>query len=655
MNVWQQKTPVISKLRVKGEKVDTLAARLHFERIFGAADFLPEGMPPKAIVCIKSLRDPAPRTLRLNRFDLRFSDAWRNSVAREIEKHFRRAFRPIREIVPAQAESVVFTDNSELLACLASDWCRGFLAESWWWKSLFPNLQQAQTIARIWIEAAEFAPTALQLLAKKGKAAEFAARLQPNEAADLSKQIIRIFGLDKLQKALFESSEGKKESAFSTAENLTERENFPPKAFFAAFQKPAPWSEFVPETLHPSLSFQQQSLLGIGLMLARRPRIARSSEFARQVKLFCAELEVSRTAQRENKILESTEKPNEKTQPEIEKAFLKKDVKSSENKEAKILEDSLSSKENRAERLDVSNSLKSENFPATGKAEAKSNNLSKLTETKKQTKSYQTEKPEISQNAFSDTFEEVETSFEFTAETRFGGVFYLLNLGLYLNLYRDFTESGETEIDLNIWDFVAFLGVEFLGRKIKDDAVWELLKRLAGRENDENLLHEFAPPDEWRMPPEWVETFQTNQKWLWTNANKRLIVRHPSGFNVVDVRLRDDLQSHLENELKVYQKSVSETVESDSKKFSKHFSPANWLKNLAEYVRQRLFQALNLQTQRQIKRILFERSAKITVTATHLDVTFRLADLPLEVRLSGLDRNPGWIPAAGKYINFHFI
>ena len=36
------------------------------------------------------------------------------------------------------------------------------------------------------------------------------------------------------------------------------------------------------------------------------------------------------------------------------------------------------------------------------------------------------------------------------------------------------------------------------------------------------------------------------------------------------------------------------------------------------------------------------------------DLTLSLADLPIELRLAGLDRDPGWVPAAGRYIAFHF-
>jgi hypothetical protein len=28
--------------------------------------------------------------------------------------------------------------------------------------------------------------------------------------------------------------------------------------------------------------------------------------------------------------------------------------------------------------------------------------------------------------------------------------------------------------------------------------------------------------------------------------------------------------------------------------------------------------------------------------------------LPLQIRFAGLDRDPGWVPAAGRFITFHF-
>jgi len=42
------------------------------------------------------------------------------------------------------------------------------------------------------------------------------------------------------------------------------------------------------------------------------------------------------------------------------------------------------------------------------------------------------------------------------------------------------------------------------------------------------------------------------------------------------------------------------------------------------------------------------------VTPSRLDLHFSLAGHPLEIRLAGLDRDPGWVPAAGRTIAFHY-
>jgi hypothetical protein len=72
------------------------------------------------------------------------------------------------------------------------------------------------------------------------------------------------------------------------------------------------------------------------------------------------------------------------------------------------------------------------------------------------------------------------------------------------------------------------------------------------------------------------------------------------------------------------------------------------------YVRARLCLALGLESHHNIDTMLCRRYARVRATDTHLDVYFGLADLPLEIRFAGLDRDPGWVPAAGRFITFHF-
>ena len=115
-------------------------------------------------------------------------------------------------------------------------------------------------------------------------------------------------------------------------------------------------------------------------------------------------------------------------------------------------------------------------------------------------------------------------------------------------------------------------------------------------------------------------------------------------------------ENQLEHELKNYVEFFSEIEEVAAEDFAPKLNAAQrWLTHFFEVAERRLLQALNLETRNDLNKVLFEKDATIAVSATYFEATFSLAELPLEVRFSGLDRNPGWIPAAGKYVEFHFV
>ena len=170
-------------------------------------------------------------------------------------------------------------------------------------------------------------------------------------------------------------------------------------------------------------------------------------------------------------------------------------------------------------------------------------------------------------------------------QTGLGGLFYLVNLGIYLGLYGDFASPLRPGIALSIYDFVALVGQRLVSSITEDeldadrDPVWGFLLRLAGRREDEAPCAEGlgAPLDE-------------------------------------------------------------------------------WLDGLMPQIRDRLNRALGLtgEDPSELPRLLLVHPARVTVSGTHLDVFLSLNDLPISIRLSGLDRNPGWVPAAGRFIAFHF-
>ncbi|HEU4882814.1 MAG TPA: hypothetical protein VFT45_11225, partial [Longimicrobium sp.] len=65
-------------------------------------------------------------------------------------------------------------------------------------------------------------------------------------------------------------------------------------------------------------------------------------------------------------------------------------------------------------------------------------------------------------------------------------------------------------------------------------------------------------------------------------------------------------------------------------------------------------QAVNEDNVAEIPALLCRHPARLAVSASAVDVHLSLADLPLPVRVAGLDRDAGWIPAAGRSLSFHF-
>jgi hypothetical protein len=46
--------------------------------------------------------------------------------------------------------------------------------------------------------------------------------------------------------------------------------------------------------------------------------------------------------------------------------------------------------------------------------------------------------------------------------------------------------------------------------------------------------------------------------------------------------------------------------------------------------------------------------AHIHPSRTHIDIVFSLEHISLDLRLAGLDRNPGWVPELARVITFHY-
>ena len=81
---------------------------------------------------------------------------------------------------------------------------------------------------------------------------------------------------------------------------------------------------------------------------------------------------------------------------------------------------------------------------------------------------------------------------------------------------------------------------------------------------------------------------------------------------------------------------------------------AEALRRVLPGLRARLVLALGMRDARRLAGVLLRLPARVQAGPDRIDVHFELQQLPLSVRLAGLDRDPGWIPAAGRDLRFHF-
>lgn len=266
-------------------------------------------------------------------------------------------------------------------------------------------------------------------------------------------------------------------------------------------------------------------------------------------------------------------------------------------------------------------------------------------------------------------------------ETAFGGIFYLINLGLFLDLYGDFTTPLQPGLALSMWDFMALLGQQMMGGSLQTDPLWSLLASLSGRHVEESPDYYFEPPEQWRVPVTWLRAFpmqDNKESWCWSvEEDGRLRVLHPAHFLLLDIPLDTfDPLEQLRREMQSYSELWGQVTPQLSEGQAPLFpnekllpcgrlavntfadnvpqSLLRWLHWLMPYIYARLQCALGLTQTDDPCHVLCLHSASISVTATHVDIFLALKDLPIEIRIAGLDRDPGWVPAAGRFIAFHF-
>ncbi|MFL6254451.1 MAG: hypothetical protein ACJ74T_05490, partial [Pyrinomonadaceae bacterium] len=588
----------VRRLSAVSRERDALLLRLRLERALAGADFNPPGLPASAILCVRRLSDRRERpTHARTRGALAFAE-WQRSVAAEVSRLARHAARPALGSVPANAEAVIFGDRAELLACLAADWCEEAAPARWWWRSLFGGLDAAAAMLSAWLEAPEHIPAALGRLHSAGKLIPFARALGETQARSIRRRVVEKFGLYEVAAAL-DSNIGYEERETLTASPHAVADGDASEVTRADREVPkpssAPWLRYVPELRGYGLGREQMCLAGVGLMLLRSPSRVRSHVFSESLKRrrFDADAQSSEghaPAQTPPAVKAHAQRETEATTPP--EVFNVGHEMSARGASADVVDDFDEGEarsppaprrdakprtrvEHEGDAVDDSTVLTGFVAGDVRSMEADERGLSAVeVEAEARASLRQSRHEEEAAESESSSWEKTVTDSVETDEsvipspisqariqTGFGGLFYLVNLGLFLNLYGDFTTPLTPGLALPLWDFLALLGERLCGERLREDAVWVLLAKLAGRHEAEPPGHDFAPEDAWRLPAEWLAPFRAPCACTWSGEGVRLRVRHAEGFLILDVPLAlegrrrqtlKDVERQLDEELHVY-------------------------------------------------------------------------------------------------------
>ncbi|MEA3018009.1 MAG: hypothetical protein QOI38_2731, partial [Sphingomonadales bacterium] len=229
-----------------------------------------------------------------------------------------------------------------------------------------------------------------------------------------------------------------------------------------------------------------------------------------------------------------------------------------------------------------------------------------------------------------------------------GGLLFLLNAFLALGIYGDFSEPRRSLPGLSPFGMLRLLGRAWFGAPFVGDPLHGLLARLAGGRGAD-AARDFETGS-WSVPRAWLLPWPDAGPALVAGSKRRPMLWHPAGFPLAELdggnpgaAVRSARLLGLRGRPRPARLAALPAR-----------PRARWLACLRLYLEARLAEALDCPGGIEAVTLLCLHPARITVQGERVEARFASDDHPLAIRLAGLDRDPGWIPAARHDFRYFF-
>lgn len=288
-------------------------------------------------------------------------------------------------------------------------------------------------------------------------------------------------------------------------------------------------------------------------------------------------------------------------------------------------------------------------------------------------------------------------------DTLLSGCFYLINLLEQLELPECMNEKWGIDQVLSRWALLELVSRSLIGNQIadfKNDPIWNILAKLDDRKPKSRIGEQLKSYPDYYLPQDWWcylvehdgvlslgnekgESASTEVEVHWAMQRETLriwsqgciIVERKIKLFGLDLEARDakkydEIKLKIVNEsLQTYRESGCDIslIQSDFEQSpvevvclhnKKLISPSmqRWASLTIPYIRYYLKNQLSLDSlaEKTLIDTLFQFPSRVYLTSSHIDVVAELIHTRLDVRCSGLDQNPGWLPMFGRVFQFHF-